>query len=107
MIRQPPRATRTDTLCPYTTRFRSQADPARLPRQEPRPHRPRNHRGLLDVATGILIRAPPRSRPGDAAVAAEYTPRVLTGGPDARRQADPADRRRRHRRLQEIGRAHV
>src|SRR3546814_11369847 len=23
MIRRPPRATRTDTLCPYTTRFRS------------------------------------------------------------------------------------
>src|SRR3546814_5410071 len=25
MIRPPPRATRTDTLCPYTTLFRSQA----------------------------------------------------------------------------------
>src|SRR3546814_16212883 len=24
MIRRPPRSTRTDTLCPYTTRFRSQ-----------------------------------------------------------------------------------
>src|SRR3546814_15692540 len=26
MIRRPPRATRTDTLCPYTTLFRSQPD---------------------------------------------------------------------------------
>src|SRR3546814_12619005 len=25
MIRRPPRATRTDTLCPYTTRFRSRS----------------------------------------------------------------------------------
>src|SRR3546814_12408185 len=27
MIRRPPRSTRTDTLCPYTTLFRSGADP--------------------------------------------------------------------------------
>src|SRR3546814_19368245 len=26
MIRRPPRSTRTDTLCPYTTLFRSKAD---------------------------------------------------------------------------------
>src|SRR3546814_8630185 len=26
MIRRPPRSTRTDTLCPYTTLFRSQSD---------------------------------------------------------------------------------
>src|SRR3546814_5760613 len=29
MIRRPPRSTRTDTLFPYTTLFRSRADPAR------------------------------------------------------------------------------
>src|SRR3546814_4831783 len=28
MIRRPPRSTRTDTLCPYTTLFRSPATPA-------------------------------------------------------------------------------
>src|SRR3546814_13682869 len=41
MIRRPPRSTRTDTLCPYTTLFRSVedvyvpglADPIRIPRQ--------------------------------------------------------------------------
>src|SRR3546814_2046941 len=27
MIRRPPRSTRTDTLCPYTTLFRSSANP--------------------------------------------------------------------------------
>src|SRR3546814_16126726 len=32
MIRRPPRSTRTDTLCPYTTLFRS-ADPARRARR--------------------------------------------------------------------------
>src|SRR3546814_3609580 len=29
MIRRPPRSTRTDTLCPYTTLFRSRRDMAR------------------------------------------------------------------------------
>src|SRR3546814_3192116 len=32
MIRRPPRSTRTDTLFPYTTLFRSQDDPAPAPR---------------------------------------------------------------------------
>src|SRR3546814_12961741 len=31
MIRRPPRSTRTDTLFPYTTLFRSQLDPDRHP----------------------------------------------------------------------------
>src|SRR3546814_9210439 len=30
MIRRPPRSTRTDTLCPYTTLFRSGQDPSVL-----------------------------------------------------------------------------
>src|SRR3546814_14297999 len=34
MIRRPPRATRTDTLFPYTTLFRSQAFGRRCPRQQ-------------------------------------------------------------------------
>src|SRR3546814_2936099 len=32
MIRRPPRSTRTDTLFPYTTLFRSPTGPARLPK---------------------------------------------------------------------------
>src|SRR3546814_5519829 len=40
MIRRPPRSTRTDTLFPYTTLFRSQhRQRLRLPRRLPRPHR--------------------------------------------------------------------
>src|SRR3546814_7442293 len=33
MIRRPPRSTRTDTLFPYTTLFRSQIPPPETPRQ--------------------------------------------------------------------------
>src|SRR3546814_20119995 len=35
MIRRPPTATRTDTLFPYTTLFRSSASPDRRPRRRP------------------------------------------------------------------------
>src|SRR3546814_10210628 len=42
MIRRPPRSTRTDTLFPYTTLFRSDPAPAR-PRPE---HRQRRYPGL-------------------------------------------------------------
>src|SRR3546814_2341708 len=47
MIRRPPRSTRTDTLFPYTTLFRSPADPSRLPHRLGRCRRsaaaPRGH----------------------------------------------------------------
>src|SRR3546814_5653964 len=33
MIRRPPRSTRTDTLCPYTTLFRSNRGPSGTPQQ--------------------------------------------------------------------------
>src|SRR6056297_3832162 len=36
MIRRPPRSTRTDTLFPYTTLFRSSV-PCKRPRKRPRP----------------------------------------------------------------------
>src|SRR3546814_1155039 len=48
MIRRPPRSTRTDTLFPYTTLFRSRRAAGRrgaLPRRVRRP-RPRHRRGL-------------------------------------------------------------
>src|SRR3546814_6256250 len=38
MIRRPPRATRTDTLFPYTTLFRSHADQPRARPPAARPH---------------------------------------------------------------------
>src|SRR3546814_16680418 len=47
MIRRPPRSTRTDTLFPYTTLFRSAARAAGLRR--PGPHGPVVRAHLLDV----------------------------------------------------------
>src|SRR3546814_2244802 len=52
MIRRPPRSTRTDTLFPYTTLFRSSAAVRR--------RRPADHGGRQPVAAG-------RSRAGTAA----------------------------------------
>src|SRR3546814_6114273 len=57
MIRRPPRSTRTDTLFPYTTLFRSPPDPdrrnRRLYRGRPADRRLANHPGH-----------PPQRRPG-------------------------------------------
>src|SRR3546814_5938826 len=55
MIRRPPRSTRTDTLFPYTTLFRS-GDPAG--RTRPQRHRPRRRRAGRAVNTllpGLMI----------------------------------------------------
>src|SRR3546814_8628719 len=41
MILRPPRSTRTDTLCPYTTLFRSADAPSRAHRRRPRLDRQR------------------------------------------------------------------
>src|SRR3546814_303017 len=49
MIRRPPRSTRTDTLFPYTTLFRSYSDYLTLYEQV-RAHRPRE---ILECGTGI------------------------------------------------------
>src|SRR3546814_6396980 len=46
MIRLPPRSTRTDTLFPYTTLFRSHRRPAAAADARPR-HHPRHHRAAL------------------------------------------------------------
>src|SRR3546814_19140150 len=84
MIRRPPRSTRTDTLFPYTTLFRSRRDPAVVgddveqagrghpplavdalePRRAERPlaDRGEHHVGQADVA-GIIGRAVDLSRP--------------------------------------------
>src|SRR3546814_1372473 len=52
MIRRPPRSTRTDTLFPYTTLFRSDPDPA----DHQADHRDRAHHHLED-ALGLLVLA--------------------------------------------------
>src|SRR3546814_16323482 len=54
MIRRPPRSTRTDTLLPYTTLFRSRAaslpDVARSPRQQNRVVEVEQHGGMIAAA---------------------------------------------------------
>src|SRR3546814_16881645 len=64
MIRRPPRSTRTDTLFPYTTLFRSpdRRRYRRLPRRDERPARPRR------AALGYFRRRDqPREISGDGA----------------------------------------
>src|SRR3546814_2109799 len=71
MIRRPPRSTRTDTLFPYTTLFRSVAARTRhrnrAPAARPAPAlglRPRRRTGRAPAAA--------RDRPGDCAAAGRY-----------------------------------
>src|SRR3546814_7581864 len=50
MIRRPPRSTRTDTLLPYTTLFRSAGGNLRRPAARPHPRVPAQHpRGQADL----------------------------------------------------------
>src|SRR3546814_11654927 len=89
MIRRPPRSTRTDTLFPYTTLFRSgvagDAAASRRPARHDDPHAGRDRRpALLPEALGA----------GEAAVRGDY-------------RAVFAASRRVRRIPAEIGRAHV
>src|SRR3546814_10355999 len=60
MIRLPPRSTRTDTLFPYTTLFRSApSPPAASARTRQGPHKPSSHWGRARPNAGAC---PPRSR---------------------------------------------
>src|SRR3546814_4990757 len=106
MIRRPPRSTRTDTLFPYTTLFRSPADPS---------HRLASPSAPVsdDHGPGISIAATPSERAytfndrrggfHDGRVAVQVVRRVLSVLSVRARQhhgAAPALRR-------QIGRAHV
>src|SRR3546814_2460788 len=62
MIRRPPRCTRTDTLCPYTTLFRSQLARRRVIAEIQRPVLP-HHRVDRPHAGDVV--APPRRAAGD------------------------------------------
>src|SRR3546814_2803014 len=65
MIRRPPRSTRTDTLFPYTTLFRSRASPGPGRWQPPRPRRRRTGAGAGGTAPrAIAARTPAPRRPG-------------------------------------------
>src|SRR3546814_19245639 len=83
MIRQPPRSTRTDTLSPYTTRFRSprrtaqEGHPDRRDRRAGAAHRLRARRDAADAdrRADLRRRAPPRvGRVEDVARAAPHRP---------------------------------
>src|SRR3546814_11003252 len=65
MIRRPPRSTRTDTLFPYTTLFRSLAggDRGRGPAQAAAPRLVRGPGDL--VRAGVVLPAPERGRRAD------------------------------------------
>src|SRR3546814_3678969 len=85
MIRLPPRSTRTDTLFPYTTLFRSRRTVHRLP--APPARRARSHRGApARTRTGRPLaarrgnrarRAAGRDTPADAGAAGGVVAGVL------------------------------
>src|SRR3546814_5350116 len=64
MTRRPPRSTRTDTLIPYTTLFRSGRPP-----DDPRPHgaHPPQPRGCTPHAPASTVEASARTVAGDRA----------------------------------------
>src|SRR3546814_7482294 len=62
-IRRPPRSTRTDTLFPYTTLFRSAGPPAAWARPPPRRPRPSERRGPFPHARRTAPGAPPTGSP--------------------------------------------
>src|SRR3546814_17293782 len=72
MIRRPPRSTRTDTLCPYTTLFRSRPPPAPRDRAarsaQILQHQLRRRLGRSDHARNARARM--RPRPHEIAVLA-------------------------------------
>src|SRR3546814_1355669 len=87
MIRRPPRATRTDTLFPYTTLFRSLLDGDAVPAGPDADRRPDAGPGSLGVGRQRLrLRA--ERRPGDA----PGDQRRLHGGDDGRDRALPGSR---------------
>src|SRR3546814_3187480 len=103
MIRRPPRSTRTDTLFPYTTLFRSYADrrpdlragpAAGAGRRHGEARRPAGLRGLLAAARGRTAAHPRlgdfrRSR-GAPAADSRRASRPHRGADAGRRPAQPA-----------------
>src|SRR3546814_6592019 len=108
MIRRPPRSTRTDTLLPYTTRFRSAA---RLPDNaenttvaeieryiaqdlEPAGRRAKSERKVADLENAVVL-------------VRRHHASFLSLGSKMSRNASPRKVKARVVRISEIGRAHV
>src|SRR3546814_8940734 len=106
MIRRPPRSTRTDTLFPYTTLFRSKdrVSPAQAARRRSRAPAPGADRGEADQADRRAVRLPRHSggRPvqaGALSLLSHAVPAPLAMATGAGlREPNTCD---------EIGRAHV
>src|SRR3546814_17505291 len=89
MIRRPPRSTRTDTLFPYTTLFRSNRRPGRrvrLGKIDPRPHP--HHPGQRHRRSRPLRRDEHRV-PSDAPPPRGTDPRPADRLPKSRRNSEP------------------
>src|SRR3546814_17300596 len=100
MIRRPPRSTRTDTLCPYTTLFRSEQDLALGTRLDVDPDDlalPRPARGCPQSARTGVARAGGTPR----RLSREQGPRRCRGGGGLALFRAPGHGAR------QIGRAHV
>src|SRR3546814_15477854 len=100
MIRRPPRSTRTDTLFPYTTLFRSRAAAGRSVARHDLPEP-----DLLPRARADLLAIEPALRDGDRGGGDDrlaHPARQDTGQPGVQ-----APHRRARRRRAQIGRAHV
>src|SRR3546814_7089194 len=84
MIRRPPRSTRTDTLFPYTTLFRSHSDNARL------------GRSIVDLAriAGCPDNAGDRDDPAEARL--HHRARRRAHQPEAGFEIDADDRSEEH-----------
>src|SRR3546814_17562417 len=67
MIRRPPRSTRTDTLFPYTTLFRSKATPA-IEGVNIHPHVPK-----IELSKAFLDYILPRMRPEQTFIVTEFS----------------------------------
>src|SRR3546814_4185520 len=72
MIRRPPRSTRTDTLFPYTTLFRSEGRPGKL---EINPTKPMATQRDLSLAYSPGVAVPVKAIAADPATAYDYTTR--------------------------------
>src|SRR3546814_12861587 len=93
MIRRPPRSTRTDTLFPYTTLFRSAA-------REAATRGPGRHAGRAATPHGMLLFPPPKW------LASPFERHRRVASPcscDLRARPSPTSARQ----IAEIGRAHV
>src|SRR3546814_15299756 len=103
MIRRPPRSTRTDTLFPYTTRFRSDGS-------ETAERAVITAAGLAaaDDARLVVVTAYEESRSAAGDIAADRVPVDIRHVLTERVQAEElAERGRAAAREAEIGRAHV